>query len=257
MTPLTSIARCKRYVGRDFVARRSAGAKAASPAAVLFGVLFAGVSLAAQGQPAAPPAGTAGSQPPAASPMLTPTITPAAVPSAAPPPVSSITPLPNDYVIGADDVLSVVFWRVPDMSAEVTVRPDGRISLPLINEIHAAGLTPEAFRASVATAATKFMESPTVTIVVKQINSRKVFITGEVAKPGPYPLNEPTTVIQLIAKAGGLNEYADKKRILVIRAEKRPDGQPWSEVVNYSQILDRVNLRQNVELKIGDTVVVR
>ena len=230
------------------------------------GLLLAGVSLMAQGQPPMPapapaagtgaPAGAAGSAAPA-DPLLVPPVVPSAVSTPAPPPVQSAAPLPSDYVIGADDVLSVVFWRVPDMSADVTVRPDGRISLPLINEIQASGLTPEGLRASVATYATKFMESPTVSIVVKQINSRKVFITGEIAKPGPYPLNEPTTVLQLIAKAGGLNEYADKSHILVIRAERRPDGQPWSEVVNYKQILNRVNLKQNVELKVGDTVVVR
>ena len=96
--------------------------------------------------------------------------------------------VPPGYVIGADDVLSIVYWKDKDMSADAQVRPDGRIALPLINEVQAAGLTPEQLREKITEESKKFMEDANITVVVRQINSRKVFITGEVNKPGPYPL---------------------------------------------------------------------
>lgn len=191
----------------------------------------------------------AGAQaPPQAAPQVNDPENPASIPSGAPP----------DYIIGPDDVLAVVFWRDESMSAEVVVRPDGKISLPLINEISAIGLTPEELRAVVTEAAKAFMTvPPTVSVLVKQINSRKVFITGNVNKPGVYPLNGPMTVLQLISTAGGLLEYADAEHIIVVRAtETRPDGSPWSYEVNYKQLTRRENLTQNILLKPGDQVIV-
>jgi polysaccharide export outer membrane protein len=161
--------------------------------------------------------------------------------------------VPTGYVIGPDDVLAVVFWRDKDMSAEVTVRPDGKITLPLINEVQAAGQTPEQLRDTLQQAATKFLEDPTVSVVVKTINSRKVFITGQVAKPGAYSLSAPTTVMQLIAMAGGLLEFADSKNITIIRNE---NGKPTAYQFNYKDVVKRKNLKQNIELQPGDTVVV-
>ena len=171
-------------------------------------------------------------------------------PSAAAP--AGITP-PADYVIGPNDVLTIVFWRDKDMSTDVAVRPDGKISLPLINDVAAAGLTPEQLRQQLTTAAAKFVEEPTVTVVVKEINSRRVFITGQVGKPGPYPLTGPTTVLQLIAMAGGVLEYADAKNITIMRTE---NGKPQSYSFNYKDVTHRKNLKQNIELKPGDTVIV-
>jgi polysaccharide export outer membrane protein len=162
-------------------------------------------------------------------------------------------PLPPDYTIGADDVLTVIFWRDKELSGDVVVRPDGRISLPLLNEVQAAGLRPDELRVAVETEARKFVEDATATVVVKQINSRRVFITGEVARPGPYPLTAPTTVLQLIAIAGGLTEYADEKNIVIARTE---NGRPLSYRFNYQDVLKRKRLAQNVALKPGDTVVV-
>src|SRR5262249_4932412 len=147
----------------------------------------------------------------------------------------------------------IVFWRDKDMSTEVAVRPDGKISLPLLNDILAAGLTPETLRQNLTKAASKFIEDPTVTVVVKEINSRKVFITGQVTKPGPYSLTGPTTVVQLIAMAGGLQEYADGKNITIMRTE---NGKPASFKFNYKDVLHGRNLKQNIELKPGDTVIV-
>lgn len=170
----------------------------------------------------------------------------------APPMVAGVTP-PADYVIGPEDVLAVVFWRDKDMTTEVTVRPDGRITLPLINEMQASGLTPEQLRVQVQKVAAKFVEDPTVSIVVKTINSRKVFITGMVAKPGPYPLTGPTTVVQLIAMAGGLHEYADSKNISIMRTE---NGRQESLRFNYNDVRKRKNLQQNIDLRPGDTIIV-
>jgi len=158
-----------------------------------------------------------------------------------------------DYVIGPDDVLNVVFWRDKDISAEVAVRPDGRISLPLLNDIQAGGLTPLELRARITEEAKRYVEDPNVTIVVRQINSRKVFVTGEVAKPGPYMLTGPTTVLQMIATAGGLREYADAKNIVIMRVEA---GRTVSYGFNYNDVAKRKNLRQNIELKPGDTIIV-
>ena len=160
---------------------------------------------------------------------------------------------PGDYVIGPEDLLSVVFWRDKDMSAEVAVRPDGKISLPLLNDIQAAGLTPSQLRDRLTEDARRYLEDPNVTIVVRQINSRRVFVTGEVAKPGPYPLIGPTTVLQILATAGGLREYADEKNILVLRSE---GGRPVTYRFNYRDVSKHRNVAQNVELKPGDTILV-
>ena len=180
-------------------------------------------------------------------------------PTAAPPvtvapvPAPEPTAVPADYVIGPDDVLTIVFWREKDLSGDVSLRPDGRISLPLINDVDAAGLTPEQLRVRLTQAANQYIEEPTVTVVVKQINSRKLFITGQVAKPGPYPMMGPTTVVQLITMAGGILEYADEKNIAILRTE---NGRAISLRFNYDEVKKRKKLEQNVALKPGDTVIV-
>lgn len=163
------------------------------------------------------------------------------------------TPLAPHYVIGPDDVLSIVFWQEKQMSAEVVVRPDGNISLPLLNDVKAAGATPEELRERIVKEARRYFEDANAAVLVKEVNSRKVFITGEVQKPGGYPLTGVTTVVQLIATAGGLTEYANVKNILVIRNEK---GRPVPYQVNYKDILALKNLSQNIELKPGDTILV-
>ncbi len=174
-------------------------------------------------------------------------------PSGTPPVIpGAITPPPG-YVIGPEDVLAIAFWREKDLSVEGAVRPDGMITVPLVNDVHAAGLTPDQLRERIQTGASKFVEDPTVTVVVKAINSRKVFITGMVAKPGQYPLTAPTSVMQLIAMAGGLHEFADSKKILIMRTE---NGEQVAKPFNYRDVLNRKNLQQNIELMPGDTVIV-
>jgi polysaccharide export outer membrane protein len=165
---------------------------------------------------------------------------------------AGITP-PADYVIGPEDVLSIVFWREKDMSTKVSVRPDGMISLPLLNDVKAAGLTPEQLRAELTQAAEKFIEVPSVTVVVDAINSRRVFVTGQVAKQGPYALSAPTTVLQLLSTAGGVLEYADAKNIRILRTE---NGKQVTYRFNYKDVSKGKNLQQNILLKPGDTIIV-
>lgn len=164
---------------------------------------------------------------------------------------------PSDYVIGPEDVLSVVFWRDTEMSGDVVVRPDGRISLPVLDEIDAAGLTPAELQQRILDEAGQYFEDPSATVVVKEIRSRKVYITGMVNKPGLYPLIGPMTVIQLIALAGGLQEFANEDRIVVMRMDPHPTtGRPLAYRFNYGEVSKRKNLQQNIELKPGDTVIV-
>ena len=208
---------------------------------------------------AAPPANT-NSAPPAntnsAAPANANSAAPAAPAAVAPvaAPAVAAPVLPAGYVIGPDDILQIVFWREKELSGDVVVRPDGRISLPLLNDIMAAGRTPEELRATLLTEASRYFGNPNPTVVVKEIRSRKVFITGAVEKPGPYIVTSPTTVLQLISMAGGLKEYADKKNIVVMRTT---NGKQSGYVVDYSAILRRQNLEQNFLLEPGDTVLVR
>ena len=169
------------------------------------------------------------------------------------PGVPASAPLPPGYTIGSEDILTVVFWREKDLSTDVVVRPDGLITLPLINDVQAAGLTPEQLRTRLTVAAGKFVTDPNVTVVVKAINSRKVFITGQVTKGGPFPLGGPTTVLQLIATAGGLQEFAKGDKIVILRTE---NGKSTAFQFNYDDVVRGKNLQQNIELKPGDTVLV-
>ena len=161
--------------------------------------------------------------------------------------------LPAGYVIGPEDVIAVLVREEKDMSGDFVVRPDGQITVPILNDIAAAGLTPEQLREALTKAASKFLTDPTVTVGVKAINSRKVHITGNVAKPGAYQLTSSMTVVQLIAASGGLHEFADSKKILIVRDE---GGKQVAYKFNYKDFVSGKNLKQNIELRPGDTVVV-
>ena len=215
---------------------------------ILFALTIASVPLPAQAQKPSPIAQSQESKPVGA---ITGTPPAAAAAAAAPRPTDPV--VPAGYVIGTDDVLSIVYWKDKDMSADAKVRPDGRIALPLINEVVAAGLTPEQLHSKLVEESKKYMEDANITVVVREINSRKAFITGEVNKPGPYPLTSPTTVMQLISMAGGLREYADSKKIMIMRTEN------WRQIslpFNYKDVAAGKKLEQNIMLKPGDTVVV-
>ncbi len=159
----------------------------------------------------------------------------------------------GDYIIGFDDVLTVVFWRDQQLSGDVLVRPDGKISLPLLDEVSAAGLTPRQLRDRLVVEARRYVTEPVVTVVVKQINSRRVYITGQILRPGQYPLTSAMTVLQLIATAGGLGDYAKVKDIKVVRVE---NGHVLNLRFDYSEVTKRDDKSPSIELKAGDTVVV-
>lgn len=162
--------------------------------------------------------------------------------------------LPPKFVIGVGDVLGITFWREQALSGDVVVRPDGKISLPLLNDVQASGFTPEQLSHALAVAAVKFVDEPDVAVIVKEIRSRKVFLVGQVATPGMVPLTGDMNVLQLIAVGGGLLEYADRKDIVVIRTANR---QEMRFKFNYDDVLNGKNRKQNILLQPGDTVVVR
>jgi polysaccharide export outer membrane protein len=161
--------------------------------------------------------------------------------------------IPPEYVIGPGDVLAVRFWRRDDVSSDVVVRPDGRISLLLLDDIQAAGFTPEQLRDHIVEKANTLFEDARVTIVVKEVNSRQVFITGLVARPGPYPLRGGLNVLQLIALAGGLLDFANGDRIAIMR---KVNDRPTGLLFNYAEVRSLKHLEQNIELMPGDTIVV-
>jgi polysaccharide export outer membrane protein len=160
---------------------------------------------------------------------------------------------PEGYVIGPEDVLAVSFWRDETMSGEALVRPDGKITLRLLGDIPAVGLTPQQLSEVLAKAAAKYLEDANVTVVAKQINSRKITVVGEVGKQGELKLNGPMTVLQAIGQAGGVTEFADKARILVIRTI---DGAQRALPFDYEAVMRGKKLEQNILLQPGDQVVV-
>ena len=162
--------------------------------------------------------------------------------------------LPSDYVIGVEDVLSVVFWREKDMSADVIVRPDGKISLPMLNDVVAAGLTPEQLADVVAKVGTKFVRDAGATVMVKEIRSRKVYIIGEVSRPGTFQLGSEMTVLQALGEASGFIEGADKGDVVIVRNEA---GKERRFRFNYNDVVKGKNPSQNIRLLPGDTIIVR
>jgi len=159
---------------------------------------------------------------------------------------------PN-YVIGPEDVLYIQVWKEEALTRTVPVRSDGMISLPLINEVQASGLTPLQLRESLTEKLEKFVENPTVTVVVMEANSFKVFVSGQVRTPGVYRLRAETTLLQIISLAGDFTNEANPKKIVVIRRE---DGKDKRFEVNYWEIIDGVNPGSNFVLRSGDTVFV-
>jgi polysaccharide export outer membrane protein len=195
--------------------------------------------------------------PPAAPPPQAP-VQPAPVqPAAAAPapvdPVAAAAAVDPTYTIGPDDVLAILFWRDKDTSTEVIVRPDGKITLPLLNDIQAAGLTPDQLRGAIQKTSEKYFQEPNVSVVVKAVNSRKVYVTGAVGRPGPYPLTSRTTVLQMLAQAGGLGDFAKRDKIAVLRTE---NGETKRYPFNYKDVIDGKKLEQNIELRPGDTLIV-
>lgn len=158
----------------------------------------------------------------------------------------------GEYVVGEGDLLRINVWKEAEISQSVAVRPDGNISLPLVNEIKVAGLTPRQIQELITERLKSVLTSPQVTVTVTEVRSKMVYITGEVGKPGAYAVVAPTNVLQLIARAGGLTQFANRKDIYILRAGGRNSRLRF----NYKEVVKGKNSDQNVILQPGDTVVV-
>jgi polysaccharide export outer membrane protein len=161
--------------------------------------------------------------------------------------------VPAGYVVGDSDIIRVNVWKEPEVSQTAVVRTDGNISLPLINEVKVSGMTPLQIQDMVAEKLKGFLNNPQVTVTVVEIRSKRAFITGEVARPGTYSLNAQTTVLQLIAQAGGFTPFAKKDSIVVLRTE---DGRQSRLKFKYNEVVQGKKTDQNIALHPGDTVVV-
>jgi len=194
------------------------------------------------------PANQSGAQSPA----------PTAIASLAQPMMASVSankPHDDSFVIGNDDVLSINVWKEPDLSrSTIPVRSDGRISLPLVGEVQAAGRTPLKLEQDIATKLQPYLEEPEVTVMVQQINSQKFNILGKVVKPGSYPLTSSATVLDAIALAGGCRDFAKEGSIYILR--QNPDGGESRIPFNYKDVIKGKKTVQNIRLQPHDTIVV-
>ena len=160
--------------------------------------------------------------------------------------------VPPDYVIGADDTLHISVWKEPDLTATLPVRPDGKISLPLLNDVPAAGMTPMQLKDSITEKLKKYIADPRVTVVVTAMNSRRYFVSGEVVHSGAMPLLPDMTVLQALASAG-FTQFANVKGIYLLRTES---GRQVKLPFNYKEVVRGNHPEQNIMLKPGDTIVV-
>jgi polysaccharide export outer membrane protein len=163
-------------------------------------------------------------------------------------------PADDSYVIGPADLLSINVWKETEISRSIPVRSDGRISLPLIGEVQAAGRTPRQLQQDLAKKLTSFISEPDVTVIVQEIHSQKFNVLGQVGKPGTFPLTDATTVLDAIALAGGFRDFAKQKSIYVLR--QNPDGTQERLPFNYKDVVKGKHIEQNVKLLSRDTVVV-
>ena len=160
---------------------------------------------------------------------------------------------PNTYIIGEQDVLGIDVWKEKDISQTVVVRPDGKITIPLVDEVYVVGMTPLQLQSMLEDKLKPFLTVPQVTVIVKEISSRKVYLMGQVGRTGPFLINSTTTVLQLIAQAGGLRDFAKKKKIDIMRTV---NGKTEHYRFNYDEVIKGKNLQQNIVLRPGDTIVV-
>ena len=162
-------------------------------------------------------------------------------------------PSDGDYRVGAGDVIQISVWKEPEVSTVVVVRPDGKISLPLVNDLYVTGKTPMEIQQIVTEKLSSFINLPNVTVTVQQIRSKKVYVIGEVGRTGAYQITQPTTILQILTEAGGLQPFAKTKGIYVLRTA---NGQQQRFSFNYKDVLKGKKIEQNILLEPGDTVVV-
>lgn len=169
------------------------------------------------------------------------------------PPAAAAAPAVTDqeYRIGPQDVLQIDVWKEPEITRTIPVRPDGKISLPLLHDVQAAGLTAMQLAVNIRDGLTKYLNNPQVTVTVTQINSRRVFVTGEVAKAGALPLLPGMTVLQALASSGGFTQFAKEKGIYILRTE---NGKQVKLPYNYKDVLK--GSKEDVPLQAGDVIVV-
>lgn len=160
----------------------------------------------------------------------------------------------KSYIIGENDMLAIDVWKEKEISREIPVRPDGKISLPLIGEIQAAGLTPLQLQDNITQDLKAYIDNPEVTVIVDDPRSHQFNIVGQVARPGTYPLSESMTVLDAIAEAGGFKDFAKQTKIYVLRPS--PGGVRVRIPFNYKKVIRGADLQENVPLKPGDTIVV-
>ena len=211
---------------------------------------MAALLLASWARAAAPPA-----PPPA---VVTQRVTPAPAaktdpaPEARPAAAGKVDP---EYVLGPGDVLAINVWHEPDLTRSLPIRPDGRISLPLVGELRAQGLTADALQAEISDRLRHYIDHPSVTVMVQEAESQRFIILGMVVKPGTYTLTSPTTVLDAIAEAGGLRDFAHGNKIYVLR-KRASDGVEMRYPFNYNRVSLGVDLRENIQLQAKDVVVV-
>ena len=169
------------------------------------------------------------------------------------PKTTASTPADADYKIGPQDVIRIDVWKEPDISRTIPVRPDGKISLPLLNDVQASGLTTMELAASLRESFSKYLNNPQVTVTVTEINSRRVYITGEVNHAGALPLLPNMTVLQALASGGGFTQFAKLKNIYVLRTE---NGKQVKHPFNYKEVVKGNLAEQNILLEPGDVIVV-
>jgi polysaccharide export outer membrane protein len=167
---------------------------------------------------------------------------------------SASKPHDGSFVIGNDDLLAINVWKEPDISRSIPVRSDGRISLPLVGEVQAAGRTPLQLERDISTKLLSYIAQPEVTVMVQEIHSQKFNILGQVTKPGSYPLEAATTVLDAIAAAGGFRDFANKKGIYILR--QNSGGGQSRIAFDYKKVIKGKNAQQNIALQSRDTIVV-
>lgn len=202
---------------------------------------------------------TAKFEPPASGPAELEPVAPAAPAAGNPAPapggvVGTTQIVPDDYQIGAGDILQISVWKEPEVSVpSAVVRPDGRISVPLIKEVAVSGLTPRQAERMITDGLAKFITDANVTVVVTSMPSKKVFVIGAVRKEGPLPYTYGVSVMQALSEAGGLTDYAKRKKIYVLRTES---GRQYRMDFNYDEVIRGERMEQNIVLLPDDTVVI-
>ena len=181
-----------------------------------------------------------------------PSVSSKTVPGATDKALLTVTP---EYIIGPEDILEITVWKNADLSKQVQVRPDGRISLPLLGDISAVAKTPVQLTEEISAGLRAYMENPTITVMVKDVMSYQIYVLGEVNHPGKFPLKSKTTLLQGITVAGGFTAMAARNKIVVFRFSKDGEGQTKLKA-SYDDIVVRDGASQNIELKPGDQIVV-